>query len=581
MSFLQTQAALIDALKLPKTPVIALHGLWGTGKTHLWHEVSAEVKRDKEFAALYVSCMAYSSIASLKSAVTAMMLSRTSGVAKHGESLAKYLIGFVNKKFLPEELHISTSLSDFQVFLPQLKSLLPKETLLVFDDIERAAELDLRELLGFVSFLVEQLGARVLLILNKEKLGGQQQAWEQLREKIVSIEIALQTKPDDCVAIGLGTLPRKQFDVFAERVRQLKVTNIRALQHMRRTYDALVAAQRLDDNQWVQLIPSVVLFVALHFNVVENGPTVEQVLNPGALFARKPLELTDEQFARESKEFTDEQKRIQQFLSDYRFGNPDDFETKVLLPYLQTGFLDKQAFASYVNELARRRRKEEAEVAVNAFMMQEYWGATQSKDELLAFLNALRSHVAFVDGGRATWLAKKAVELDAPELSRAIVRDWIDAHKSFFASADLAEDWFEFSIVTDELHLDIQAAYRARYDELYPPLSLSEAIEYLNKNSSWGSRQSRPIENATRTEIETLVRTSSPEVRRVLFRFFFQYLRGRIQGGSFRPVADVFAEVCKGIVASEPDSRLAFVIRRAFKSEELASLVETPGAPST
>jgi hypothetical protein len=564
MSFSQTKTALIEAIRLPDTPVIALHGHWGTGKTHLWRELVPQLEKEEKIPSLYVSCMAYSSIAALKSAIIALLLSRSQGITKHSEWVFKIFTNYLNKK-LPDELRLSTSLSDFQFFLPQLKSIFPKNTIIALDDIERATELNIRELLGFIHFLVEELNLRILLILNKEKLGNNLATWEQLREKTISIEIALRTKPDDCISIGLGDMPAPQLNNFAERIRQLGTTNIRTIQRMRRTYNAIAAAQPFDNECWSQLIPSIALFVALHCSVLELKITIEQALNPFAFIGE------------DSKKLTEDEKKASHFLSKYGV-YPDRFEIDILAPYLRTGFLDKEALADYAKELEERRYKANVHKDLSTLNSHYLWDIEQPNSDLITKIQQLRLHVAVLDGNQATWLANISRELGDNDMAEGIIHDWLEAHKSESSNLFIGNHDFELGHLIRDFHPSIQALYREKHAQQFPAFPLQDAIEYLSSHSSWGKQHSHAVENATREQIEQLLRTSLPDSRSALFNFFAKHLNGRSINSPFQSAAIHFADICISIVSKERDSRLATIIRRRFDELGIKSLLDASSA---
>jgi hypothetical protein len=564
MSIRQTKAALLDALALSNTPVIAFHGPWGAGKTYLWREIAQDPGITKTH--LYISCMAYGSVAELKSATISALLSRKSEAAKHGETAFNFLIGLVNTQ-LPEGFKFNTSLSDLQIFLPKLKSFVAGKTILVFDDIERATELNIHELLGFISFLVDQLEIQILLILNKEKLGGRLEAWEQLREKVISIEIALRVTPEDSITIGLGELPKTHLAIFSDRVNRLKITNIRALQHMHRVYKALSAKHNLDDAHWAHLIPSIVLYVAIHFGTIENAPAVEKALSKFSPFDH------------DDKTFTENEKKARDLLADYNLGIPDDFESKILKPYLDTGYLDTNALAAYVAESDLHRRRWEAESTFDNFISRYWWDTRVSTGDLIASIEQLRQRLDLLTANHATTLSKFARQLESPSLADAIIVDWIDANKLWLSTRIFDEHFLDFpdTLTIDDLHPTIKNAFVERYYQLYPPLSLREAVEHIARTSNWGSRHSRPIETASQKDFENLLYAADPSVCSNIFRFFSKYLR---HPSSFPTATLRFTDACRTIVHSAPESRLASIINRSFSNAGMSEALKPPEANS-
>lgn len=70
--------------------VIALKGLWGTGKTHLWEEVKGEFAPINGSDHLYASCFGLESVEQIKAALFQNSLGKAEGAI----SAAKKFSGF-------------------------------------------------------------------------------------------------------------------------------------------------------------------------------------------------------------------------------------------------------------------------------------------------------------------------------------------------------------------------------------------------------------------------------------------------------------------------------------------------------
>jgi hypothetical protein len=491
---------------------------------------------------------------SLKSAVITMLLARNSKVAGHGEKVFAMVMGVVNKK-LPAGLQFKPSLADLQVLLPMLKTLLPAKPLITIDDVERAEDFKLHELLGFVSFLVSELNARVLLVLNKEKLKGERRpTWDQLREKLINIEIELRTDPADCVKFGLGELPLSHFELFDKKIRQLRITNIRVIQHMRRTYDVLHPVMSASERACLQLIPSIVLFVVLHFKALEHAPSVDETLNKlGMLDA-------------DDKTLSEAQQKVINLLIQYRLGTPDRFERELLVPFLRTGYLDKSGFQSYILELDRREKRNAASIAYEDFYERYLWDASLDDGGLLSLLNKLSEHIPYLEDGQVSQLSTLARDFASKEVSNRLIEDWLRSNAEAIRTMHYNEYPSHQDRVLAKLHPAIIAAYSARHAELYPPLTMTEAFTHFSTHDSYGDRHSSPINRATREELETFLRTTDPVTRGNVFRFFAPYLASHRSNGTFEEASAQFLQICRDIVTLEPESRLAKIVMRTAKS---------------
>ncbi|MBN8468062.1 hypothetical protein JYJ95_16195 [Corallococcus exiguus] len=560
MSFEKTKISLIKALKLKNTHVLTLHGPWGTGKTHLWREIKAELEERKEASTTYLSCMTYNSISLLKSATMTALLSQSTGIARYGEKAGKLVVGLLNTK-LPKEMQITVGFSDIQPLLPLIKKSIPSPSLVVFDDIERATDLDVGDLLGFVNFLVEELDQQVLLIMNREKLSEKAgERWQQIREKVVSLEIELLASSDEYVAIGLGDINNDHFNLFKEKIELLKIKNIRAIQHMRRVYDAVSAEEIFTPSQWMELIPSIVIFVAIHTNSIPDAAEVKRTIHKGAFFDP-------------DEEQTEEQARAHALVQNYKLGTVDSFETEILLPYLQSGHLNVATAQSYAKHMDMRAKRNGAESTAHENLMKFYWDPNIQKAQLEALITATKPHLDFLSAGTATKLANAANEAGNTKLAQEIIYDWISKNEAAIKSAAENPSYLDERDDFIELHDNIKSVIEFRHTTIHKALSVPEAIHSITSSNTTGSRQLAPFKTTTPSSIEHILRSADHVAFREIFRFFARRLNGRSSDQHFGTASNHFIEACQNIIKLDSEGRLTELIRRLAKASNVASQI--------
>jgi hypothetical protein len=165
-SYDEVLKALTHLVTSRSTPVVALSGMWGTGKTYLWKTVDSQLIAEQHnwrFERIYVSLFGLGGIEELKWRVI-------ENIAQQEESAIKRTIknGLGAAKHVAASAHWSGKLAEYAASIVAPK--LIENCLIVLDDLERAPKLDVRELLGFVSEYSETNKTRFLLILNLDQL---------------------------------------------------------------------------------------------------------------------------------------------------------------------------------------------------------------------------------------------------------------------------------------------------------------------------------------------------------------------------------------------------------------------------
>lgn len=187
---------------------ILLKGDWGCGKTHFIKEWIHTQQQDKNNVCdvVYVSLFGISSLRGLKDAINKAISPIMYKVEKYGKDVLKAAAKIVLKydssiadvndvKFqyelnpldLLSQLNLSENSKEYKLF--------------VFDDVERC-DIPLKELFGFVDYLFEHVGCRVVLVVGNTDL--QDEKWKETlhkyQEKIVGREYVIE--PEVNVAVS-------------------------------------------------------------------------------------------------------------------------------------------------------------------------------------------------------------------------------------------------------------------------------------------------------------------------------------------------------------------------------------------
>lgn len=174
-------------LKMENMGALLIVGAWGSGKTYyLDNVVFKKLKEsDKQYHCIRVSLFGVKDIKEIPYRVfqaytDSTVKDKSKGIIKY-DKIRDWARGIYQS--IPKLKEI-VDLSPLFTQGNAAYSLVPKDTIICFDDIERATEtLDINEILGAVNELVENRHYKVILIANKEYIDNKLQTQKQQTEK--------------------------------------------------------------------------------------------------------------------------------------------------------------------------------------------------------------------------------------------------------------------------------------------------------------------------------------------------------------------------------------------------------------
>ncbi|TCN50530.1 hypothetical protein D0809_23595 [Flavobacterium circumlabens] len=186
-------------LKIESNYAMIISGKYGTGKTHFYKNelvpmisnLQLPKKEGKVYDPIHISLFGYSSLEEIQTAILAELypLLKDKKV-KLGVGVVKALIkGFIKIKSLGT---VDVNLSDYQDDLKTeaIDWIKFDELVICFDDIDRKSpNLDIQEVLGFINSLVENQGAKIIIIANEEELLNDEKYSSKLKEKVIGVTV--------------------------------------------------------------------------------------------------------------------------------------------------------------------------------------------------------------------------------------------------------------------------------------------------------------------------------------------------------------------------------------------------------
>ncbi len=564
MSLKKTKDQLAKLLSQADNKVIALSGKWGTGKTHLWNEVKNESGDDGVKMSLYVSLFGLSSMDQVK---RKLIETAIPGVESHGGVFdgLRSLFG-VGVKALSTHYKALAALNDLNVLF--LAPVVLRSKVIVIDDIERKHEkLGIDEVLGFIDEYSKQYGSRFVLVLNDDKLsnkGDQEELWARFREKVIDQEIRLSTGADEAFSIAIRLAPSRYAEALQRASVACDLTNIRIVVKVIRVTNQILAERDLEDAIQARVVPSIVLFSAIHYRGLSDGPDFKFALNAGnpgwAGFARD-----------RNKEPTPEEKQEdgwRMLMHELGIHSCDEFEMR-LVEFLESGLFEAASIEAVIDRYVAEKEAMEAREAARRFLKRVFWDHRVDEAQLVAEAAVFLTSASLLDPFVATQLDTVLGRMPGgAAIGEAIIESWIEAFKASKPNAMSNDNPFN-----NPLHPKIEAEFAAIKANAQANTTVVDACLHIIEKSGWGTLQEMAMRRATAADFEAAIRDTEDLDK--LRRFMRQMIEMRLHRGTYDPhfgtATERFVEACRRIANDVASPRLAGLIQRLFSGAALAA----------
>jgi hypothetical protein len=206
------------------------------------------------------------------------------------------------------------------------------------DDLDRKSKnLELKDVLGLISFLREQRRCKVALLLNAEQLGDQKKEFEDLLEKVIETKAVLAPTAAESAAIAVPAQDSISV-AFRTHCETLGIRNIRVIKQIERL------VRRIDE-------------LLIEF----PQPIRNQAGHSLALFGwskydrEKALEPHLAQRDKPDKPVPKEEAAWESLLEKYKFRRSDDFDL-ALMKYVDSMILDPEEIRGEARALQEQQR---------------------------------------------------------------------------------------------------------------------------------------------------------------------------------------------------------------------------------
>jgi hypothetical protein len=348
-----TRAEIVRFLRGGEPGVLCITGEYGVGKTFLWRSVLDDLRKSKGLSLerySYVSLFGLNSLDDIKSSLFENMEwlnQEPTNFAQRGKAGAKALAARAKK------------LSELAGALPWVGQVFTKARSLYFsliqnqivciDDLDRrSSNLELKDALGLISFLREQRGCKVALLLNAEKLGEKKEEFDTLLEKVIETKVVLAPTAAESAAIALPAQDAVSIALRAH-CETLGIRNIRVIKQIerlvRRVDELLIEYSQAVRSQATH---SLTLFGWSKYDR-ENSPKLE-FLKTSSI---------ERHLSRGHREKAPEQRKQEaawdSLLEKYKFRRSDDFDI-ALMKYVDSMILDANGIQNQARALQEQHR---------------------------------------------------------------------------------------------------------------------------------------------------------------------------------------------------------------------------------
>lgn len=252
-------------LRSPVPEVLCVRGKWGVGKTFSWKRYLLEASQTTGEIGLdryaYVSLFGVNSLDQLKYSIFEATVRKDKVANSADLDSLKSTIESAGRKYawllnlIPGARHYFTG--SVPAFF-----LMVRNQIVCIDDLERkGSNLDAADVLGLISFLKEERGCKIVLILNDEALEGQdKKKFDIYFEKVVDVSLRFDPSAKESVSIALTT-----GDAVSQRVGELcialGISNIRIIKNIERDIRAIEPLlAEFDEEVFRQIASSLALF---------------------------------------------------------------------------------------------------------------------------------------------------------------------------------------------------------------------------------------------------------------------------------------------------------------------------------
>ncbi|WP_207915132.1 hypothetical protein [Paralcaligenes ureilyticus] len=379
------------------------------------------------------------------------------------------------------------------------------------------------------------------------------------------------TTPEEAFAIAVELFPSRHAESIKRASVACGLTNIRIIGKVIKAANRILGDRALEDALLARVVPSIVLFAAIHYKGLEDGPDFQFALSIGS-----PSDWKD--FVKdENKEPTEEEKHRAKWrllMNELGIHGCDEFEALVV-EFLESGLFDASRLAPIIDRYAAERQHVEAREKASQFLFKVFWDHRIGDAQLLEMASELPAIASFLDPYVCSELDRALADIPGGKsIGQEIVDGWIVSFKAQKHKHVNDENPFN-----RPLHEAITAEFAAVNAQAQGRTTVLDTCMYIIENNGWGTMHEVAMKGATSADFEFAIRNMEIEkLRRFLRRMIEMRLQRQTYDLHFGTATERFVDACRSIANDPASSRLAGLIKRLFAGTTLASELVLPQA---
>lgn len=470
MSLDLIKSTILRFLSTERTEVICISGHWGVGKTYVWGRYVREARATTKIALehySYVSLFGVNSLEEFKRAifentVSCSQIGEEPDTVANLKRFAKWAVAFAKGNPL---------ITKYVGEIPPVWFLSIRKQIICIDDIERRGKgLEIRDLMGLVSNLVEQRGCKVALILNDEQL-DEKAAFDMYIEKVVDIFLKFEPSAADSAKIALGS-GTKTDELLETSCIGFGISNIRVIRKIRRTAEEIADLLKdFDEGVLRQAVQSLAL---LGWSVHEptRAPSVDYLKRREAFV-----------FGPASKVLVPDHEATWNALLDANhITHLDEFDL-ALLDGIRKGFFDPTQIKELASKLDEKIRAAKLDGSFEDAWRPYHDTFADNEDEVVnGILDSFEKNVLRVSPTNLSGTVSLLKDLGRPAQAQEVLKLYMDSHGANRQRFDLANYPFPGSVKDP----DVVVAFNQQFASLTPEQrSPKEVLRSIGESNSW------------------------------------------------------------------------------------------------
>ncbi|WP_017968302.1 hypothetical protein [Rhizobium leguminosarum] len=482
--------------------VLCIRGKWGVGKTYTWDSLLDKATHNNAVALkkyAYVTLFGLNSLedlrfsifentnsgAELTQAATiesfSSMIQQAADAGRRSRNLIELTASVFNRKGVTDAL-------------AKVGFLNVRKQLICIDDLERAGKgLEVRDVLGLISFLRVKRDCKIVLLLNDEQIGeGKAEFWKQV-EKVADTILHFELNPSEASSIAFGTHQSEIRTIVEPLLHTLSITNIRIIKKIQ------LGAAHLTD-----ILPGQdedVVKQALTAFVLSKWAVLDPDNAPPTAYIRSYNEFASALKASDGKEAPVD--KFADLLASYPYNSTDELDD-VIIAGAEAGYFNETLLNQRAVLISARKKKTEGGEEFSRVWKDMYHGslATSDEDFLDALFKSAVQEAALITPLNINSSIKLLREFGRTEMADKLIEAYIhaksDENLEFF---DLRHHHFSADEAVDD---NLRTAFQEKFDSFVDDRKPLDVLKSIAQRQGWSEADIALLAKQTPSDFETM-----------------------------------------------------------------------------